>query len=478
MKPSSPHSNHETDTIAAVATPPGLGGIAVVRVSGPGALTAANSVFRRPDGSSIEAVDLPSHTVHYGYAVHPVRKTRADEVLMIIMKGPRTYTGEDVVEFNCHGGPVPVDAVLGAVLAGGARMAEPGEFTRRAFLNGRMDLSQAEAVVDVIEARSRAGARLALGQLEGRLGRMIRKVRSELLDVMAQLEVVLDYPEMNIDEQDRRETGDQLKGIADQIQDLIDTASRSRPFREGVRTAIIGRPNVGKSSLLNALLQRERAIVTELPGTTRDVLEETIVVRGIPLVLMDTAGLRMGTDRAEQLGVERARRAAGEAELVLLVVDDSEPLTNEDREAMREAGLNEAENLIAVVNKVDLEVGAVSTEDVRGLVASDIPAVRISALTRDGLQVLEQRIVETVLGDADGGLEMEGAVVSSARHEESLRRAGDAMAQAVEALGAGMPVDLVSVDLRESLQALGTITGETATDDLLDRIFSRFCVGK
>lgn len=478
MRPTSQHSHPETDTIAAVATPPGLGGIAVVRVSGPGALDAATRVFRAPEGSSVRVRELPSHTVHYGYAVHPTEEIRADEVLMILMKGPRTYTGEDVVEFNCHGGPVPVDGVLRAVLRAGARMAEPGEFTRRAFLNGRMDLTQAEAVVDVIEARSRAGARLALGQLEGQLGRLIREVRSELLDVMAHLEVVLDYPEMDIDEQDRRQTRERLGKMSAQIQRLIDTAPRSRPFREGVRTVILGRPNVGKSSLLNALLQRERAIVTELPGTTRDVLEETVVVRGIPLLLMDTAGLRTGVDVAEQLGVQRARRAAGEAELILMVLDDTETLTEEDRGALREAGVSEAAGLIAVVNKIDLGVRAVSTEDVYGLVGAQVPVIRVSALTREGLECLEECINETVLGDADAGLDVEGAVVSSARHEECLRRAREAMDGGVEALEAGMPVDLVSVDLRESLEALGAITGEAATDDLIDRIFSRFCVGK
>lgn len=478
MRPTSQQSHAETDTIAAVATPPGLGGIAVVRVSGPGALNAASRVFRSPAGASADVAELPSHTVHYGYVVHPTEETTVDEVLMVLMKQPRTYTGEDVVEFNCHGGPVPVNGVLGAVLAAGARMAEPGEFTLRAFLNGRMDLSQAEAVVDVIEARSRTGARLALDQLQGRLGRLIRQLRSELLDVMAHLEVVLDYPEMDIDEQDRRETRDRLCRMTRQLQQLIDTASRSRPFREGVRTVILGRPNVGKSSLLNALLQRERAIVTEHPGTTRDVLEETLVVRGIPLVLMDTAGLRTGTDMVEQLGVERARRAAAEAELILLVADDSEPLTEEDFAVLRDPGVNEAARVIVVVNKVDLEVRAVSGEDVRRLVEGEVPVVRVSALTRRGLESLEECIYETVLGDGDAGLDAEGAVVSSARHEECLRRARGAMAQAVEALQAGMPVDLVSVDLRESLEALGTITGEAATEDLLNRIFSRFCVGK
>ncbi len=477
------HSDHgthsdEVDTIAAVATPPGVGGIAIVRISGPDALQVVRDVFTRPGRSAVPVQDLPSHTVHYGHIVHPEEGTRADEVLLLLMKAPRSFTGEDVVEFHCHGGPVPVGAVLRAVLASRARLAEAGEFTRRAFLNGRLDLTQAEAVADVIAARSRSGAQLALRQLEGQLGDRIRHLRSALLDLMAHLEVVLDYPELDIEEADLQDACTQLHRMQEGISGLLATAAAGRPFREGVRTVILGRPNVGKSSLLNALLQRERAIVTELPGTTRDVLEETVVVGGIPLVLTDTAGVRQGSDRAEQLGVLRAREAARGAELILVMFDDSEDFTEDDSRVIEELDALDEPRIIAVVNKVDLLIGAIADSELCRRVDQGIPIVRISARTREGLGDLEAMIFESVVGEGGPATDREGVVVSSARHEEALRRACEAINDALSGLRGQMPVDLVSIDLRECLEALGAITGEAAGADLLDRIFSKFCVGK
>lgn len=476
-RPRDPGQRDVVDTISAVATPPGVGGIAIVRISGPGAMRAAERVFRQ-GMNAVPVPDLPSHTVHYGYVVHPEDGSRADEVLLLLMKAPRSFTGEDVVEFHCHGGPVPVGAVLRAVLAAGSRMAEAGEFTRRAFLNGRLDLSQAEAVADVIAARSRAGARLALRQLEGGLGDRIRQLRSSLVDLMAHLEVVLDYPELDIEEKDLQDARAQLESTEGQIADLAATAAAFRPYREGVRTVILGRPNVGKSSLLNALLQRERAIVTELPGTTRDVLEEMVVVRGIPLLLTDTAGVRRGLDRAEELGVLRAREAAREAELILAIFDDSEELTEDDCRVIDQLHAIEEAGVIAVVNKIDLLVGAVGDGELQKRMGQETPVVRISARTREGLETLEAMIFDRVVGREGPASDWEGAVVSSARHEEALRQARGAILDALAGLEGSMPVDLVSIDLREGLEALGRITGETAGEDLLDRIFSRFCVGK
>ncbi|MFO8061197.1 MAG: tRNA uridine-5-carboxymethylaminomethyl(34) synthesis GTPase MnmE [Bacillota bacterium] len=477
-RPTDPTVTDDVDTIAAVATPPGIGGIAVVRVSGPGALCAAEKVFRRGGKRVINLADTPSHTAHYGHVVDPEDGSRADEVLLLLMKAPRSFTGEDVVEFHCHGGPVPVGAVLRAVLAAGARTAEAGEFTRRAFLNGRLDLTQAEAVADIIAARSRVGARLALRQLEGELGERIGHLRSSLIDLMAHLEVVLDYPEMDIEEKSRADTCRQLREVGNEIARLLETASAGRSYREGVRTVILGRPNVGKSSLLNALLQRERAIVTELPGTTRDVLEETLVVRGVPLLLTDTAGVRQGSDRAEEMGVRRAQEAARGAELILAMFDDSIEPTEDDRRVADQLNAIEGARIIAVVNKIDLRVGAVSDASITELVGVKIPVVRLSARTREGLDDLEAAIFELVVGEDGPGADWEGVVIGNARHEEALRRARGALEDAAVGLEGGLPADLVSIDLRECLEALGAITGEAAGEDLLDRIFSKFCVGK
>ncbi len=471
---------YDTDTIAAVATPPGVGGIAVVRVSGSHALDLASAVFRSSRGECVDVHDVPTHTIHHGQVVNPADETPADEVIMLVMRAPRSYTGEHVVEFDCHGGPVPVEAVLNAVLDAGARVAEPGEFTKRAFLNGKMDLSQAEAVADVISARSQAGARLALRQLGGQLGRRIRRLRSELLDLMAHLEVVLDYPEMDIEEADRRETLHTLTDFRAKIEELIMSAHRTRPYREGVKTVILGRPNVGKSSLLNALLQRDRAIVTDTPGTTRDVLEEMVVVQGIPLVLVDTAGLREGLDQVEEMGVERARRAARDAELILLVFDDAEPLQPDDFAVMETAQSGRSTNasIVAVLNKRDLDAGAIADRDILESLGEDVDIVRTSALHRQGLDELEDAIVRRVTTTAGGSVDAESAIAVSARHERSLRGAADALEEARAAMESGTPVDLVGIDMRECARALGTITGESAADDLLDRIFSQFCVGK
>ncbi len=471
----------DADTIAAVATPPGIGGIAVVRVSGIEALGVASEIFHRSSGRQVDVGSLPSHTVHHGQVVNPVDGTPADEVLMLVMKAPRSYTGEDVVEFDCHGGPVPVEAVVHAVLHAGARMAGPGEFTKRAFLNGKMDLSQAEAVADVISARSRAGARLALQQLEGQLGRRIRDLRGDLLDLMAHLEVVLDYPEMDIEEADRSEARRELAGMRQEMEELILSARRARPYREGVRTVIVGRPNVGKSSLLNGLLQRDRAIVTDTPGTTRDVLEETVVVQGIPLVLVDTAGLREGRDRVEEMGVERARRAAGEAELMLLVFDDGEPLNADDMEVIETAvGAQKRGEIgiVAVLNKIDLAARSVDEDEISARLGENAEIIRTSALTREGLDGLEDAVARQVACAAGGSVDEENAIAASARHEQALRSAATALDDARSALASGVPVDLVGIDLRECARELGTITGESAAEGLLDRIFSQFCVGK
>ncbi len=462
----------DSDTIAAVATPPGRGGIAIVRMSGPDAYTMAAQILRRSDGTPMDIV--PRRTL-LGRAFHPRDHLPVDEVICLYMPGPRSYTGEDVVEIHCHGGPVPVEGVLSAVLSVGARPANPGEFTRRAFLNGRMDLTQAEAVADLIAARSRVAGRLALEQLEGRLGREIDRIRRGIIDLMASIEVVLDYPEEDIEQRQVADLRCGCEQILADLDALLASAFSGRAYREGVRTVILGRPNVGKSSLLNALLGRDRAIVTEVPGTTRDTVEEELVVDGLPLLLIDTAGIREGGDRVERIGVERARRAAERAELVLVVLDDSEGITDEDRALL--TGVRGQGAPIVVVNKVDHRVEAVEGDAV-GRLLPDAPVVRVSALLGTGIDSLARCIVRRVLGSADPGAGQEGVTITSARHERALESARESLATFVGALDASMPVDVASIDLREAVEHLGLITGESVTEDLLDTIFANYCLGK
>ena len=468
------------DPIAAQATPPGEGGIAVVRISGPDALQVAEQIFRKPTGSHIDINSTCTHTIHYGY-VTDEQENKVDEVILLIMKSPRSYTGEDVIEFHCHGGPIPVQSVLRAVFNAGARPAEPGEFTRRAFINGQLDLTQAEAVADVIESRSRTSAKLALQHLEGDLGEKISDLRNRILDIMARIEVVLDYPEMDIQQAQRKEMTEELTSLSENLRHLIDTASAGKPFREGVKTVILGRPNVGKSSLMNALLKRERAIVTDVPGTTRDLLEEMIVVDGIPLVVIDTAGIRSDAGRIEQMGVDRARDAAENADLILLVFDDSEKIRPADKALCEWIGqLNLDASIVPVINKIDLQQNSFNFQQASKLLqdSSNVPrSVKISAKNREGLNELIEIISrEVIKGDLPPA--GEGVVVTNARHENKLRQAEEAVKEAISGLNSQIPIDLVNIDMREALQALGEITGETATRDLLERIFSDFCLGK
>ncbi len=462
---------HE-DTIAAVASPPGRGGVAVIRVSGPRALAMLRRIFRSP---AIPGGEVPARRVLLGRVVEPETDRPVDEVLCFYMPAPRSYTGEDVVEFHCHGGPVPVEGVLGALIAAGARPAEPGEFTRRAFINGRMDLSQAEAVADLIAARSRVAAEFALDQLGGRLGRAVRSMRGRIIELMASIEVVLDYPELDIDDRDLREIADEGRSLSGELRRLLESAAAGRPVREGVRTAILGRPNVGKSSLLNALLGRDRAIVTAIPGTTRDTVEEELVVQGIPLVLIDTAGIRQSDDDVERIGVERARAAGERAELVLLVLDDSQGITPEDRDLLR--GIRGFSSPVVVINKTD--VGADRLPDrMVGEFLPGVPVVRISALTGAGIPELEAAIAERITGGHTPDAGEEGLILTNARHEEAVRAALHSLGAFRDALEAGLPVDVASIDLRETAEHLGRITGETVTEDLLDSIFANYCIGK
>jgi len=449
------------DTIAAIATPVGAGGIGIVRLSGPEAQPILRALWH---GAGFDA-----RKMCYGHILDPEQGQVVDEVLAVYMPAPKTYTRQDVVEIHCHGGPAPLRRVLDLCLAQGARPAGPGEFTLRAFLNGRIDLAQAEAVADLVEAKTDAGLRLAVSQLQGRLSDRIRAVRERLLQALAWVEASVDFDE---DEIPPYEIDAELDAARARLRAMIEGAARGMLYRQGIRTAIVGQPNVGKSSLLNALLRAERAIVTPIPGTTRDTLEETLNLHGIPLVLVDTAGIRQDTrDLAEDLGVERSRAALAQADLALLVVDGSVPLDEEDQ---RIADLVGEKPAIVVANKVDL--AGDRSHSLNPDLLPRAPRVALSALTGEGLDTLEQAIVESVF--AGHVVASEATLVSHPRHRDLLAQALEHVQAALGALRDGLPPDLLSIDLTAAVNALGEITGETVSETLLETIFGRFCVGK
>ncbi len=457
------------DTIVAISTPIGEGGIGIVRMSGPEALAILQKIFVKGKRANLQTpnskLETPNY-LYYGHIVDPETSDVVDEVLASYMKAPRTYTRQDVAEINCHGGIAPLRRTLELCLRQGARLASPGEFTLRAFVNGRIDLAQAEAVLDIVRAKTEAGLRVAVGQLEGRLSDQVRALRRQLVDVLAYLEATIDFEEDDIP---GRDIAPDLESSRRQLEQLLAHADRGIIYRQGIRTAIVGKPNVGKSSLLNALLRTSRAIVTPIPGTTRDTLEETLNLRGIPLVLVDTAGIVAETeDVIEQLGIERSRRALAQADLALLVVDGNEPLTEADRQ-IADLAANKA--AILVINKMDLpRVG-----DSFGILPETL-RVEISALTGEGLEELEEAIVKVVFSGQV--LASDEPLVSSPRHKDILKRALDHVASAQDAHAQGMPADFVAIDLTSAVNVLGEITGETVTEDLLEVIFSEFCVGK
>lgn len=462
------------DTIAAISTPIGEGGIGIVRMSGPEALAILQKIFVKGKPANIQPPTSNlqlSNYLYYGHILDPETAEVIDEVLVSHMKAPRTYTRQDVAEINCHGGVVPLRRILELCLRQGARLASPGEFTLRAFVNGRIDLAQAEAVLDIVRAKTEAGLRVAVGQLEGRLSDQVRAVRAQLIDVLAYLEATIDFEEDEIPERDITPS---LGSARQQLERLLAHADRGMIYRQGIRTAIVGKPNVGKSSLLNALLRTSRAIVTPIPGTTRDTLEETLNLRGIPLVLVDTAGIVAETkDVIEQLGIERSRKALAQADLALLVVDGSEPLTEADRQI---AGLAAGKTTILVVNKIDLPQAVDGSDILPEVTRAETLAVEISALTGEGLEELEVAIVEVVFSGQV--LASDEPLVSSPRHKDVLKRTLDHLVSAQGAHMRGMPADFVAIDLTSAANALGEITGETITEDLLETIFSEFCVGK
>lgn len=452
------------DTIAAVATAPGEGGVAVVRVSGPRAREILTGIFRPAAGWRSGPT---ARRVTYGRVM--LDGLAVDDGLAVYFPAPRSYTGEDVAEIHGHGGWTAPRRVLEAALAAGARMAEPGEFTRRAFLNGRMDLSQAEAVMDMVAAATDTAARVAYGQLSGRLRRRVEALRAGLLELLAAIEVTVDYPEEDAEAPTAEAAAAELERIRRDMRALLDTAGAGRIYREGVRCAIVGRPNVGKSSLLNALLGEDRAIVTDTPGTTRDTLEADIDVHGLRLVVVDTAGIRAAGDPLERMGVERARRAAASAGLVLFLVDGVRPVSGEDRDIYREISA-----VPHLVLRSKSDAACLPEAEVRAA----FPGARVlslSARTGEGMASLEAAILEVCAG---GGVQPGEALLSNVRHIDAVRRAHRSLAEASDTLAAGLPPDLATPDIRAAWHALGEVTGGTVDEDVVRRIFERFCVGK
>lgn len=459
----------EFDTIAAISTPPGEGAISIVRLSGEDAVAIADRVYRAGTKS---LSDVPSHTIHYGHIVDPKNAELLDEVMVSIMRAPKTFTREDVVEINCHGGIVVVNQLLQLLLREGARLAEPGEFTKRAFLNGRMDLSQAEAVMDLIRAKTDKAMQVALHQLDGNLSGLIRSLRQEILETLAQVEVNIDYPEYDdVEELTTKLLLEKAEFVKAQIEGLLTTAKQGKILREGLSTAIIGRPNVGKSSLLNHLLQEEKAIVTDIAGTTRDVIEEYVNVRGVPLKLIDTAGIRETEDIVERIGVERSRKALAESDLILLVLNQSEALTEEDKQLL---AATEGLKRIILLNKMDLP-SKLDKDELRQL-AENEEILPVSVLSSTGMEQLELKIADLFFGGETG--EKDATYVSNTRHIALLDQAALSLEEVIRGIQAGMPVDLVQIDMTRCWDYLGEIVGDSVQDELITQLFSQFCLGK
>ncbi|MGG4466905.1 tRNA uridine-5-carboxymethylaminomethyl(34) synthesis GTPase MnmE [Paenibacillus alvei] len=460
----------EFDTITAISTPMGEGAIAIVRLSGPDSFAIADKVFKSIGNKKIK--EVASHTIHYGHIIDPATDETIEEVMISVMKGPKTFTKEDVIEINCHGGMASVNRLLQLLVTNGARLAEPGEFTKRAFLNGRIDLSQAEAVMDLIRAKTDKAMNVALGQMEGRLSKLIRTLRQEILETLAQVEVNIDYPEYDdVEEMTHQLMLDKSRFVQAEIKKLLQTSQQGKILREGLSTVIVGRPNVGKSSLLNSLVQDNKAIVTDIPGTTRDVIEEYVNVRGVPLRLLDTAGIRETEDIVERIGVEKSRKVLKEADLILLVLNYADALTEEDVNLFKAV---EGMDYIVIVNKTDLPQ-KIDMERIKELSANQ-KMVTTSLLQDKGINQLEEAISSLFFEGAIEASDM--TYVSNTRHISLLNQALQSINEAISGVEMGTPIDIVQIDLTRTWELLGEIIGDSVHESLIDQLFSQFCLGK
>ena len=452
------------DTIAAISTPKGEGGIAIIRISGDKSFEILDKIFIKKNPNA----DLGFYKLNYGFIKDGEKIV--DEAMAVRLKAPKSYTCEDIVEINCHGGTLVSEKVLELVLRNGARHAESGEFTKRAFMNGRIDLSQAEAVMDIIQGKTEKSVSLSLDQLRGDLRDKVNEFKKALLDITAHVNVVLDYPEEGIDDPLPVELRDNLEKVYEEANRLIDSYDTGKKIKEGIKTVIVGKPNVGKSTLLNALLCEERAIVTHIAGTTRDVIEEIINIKGIPLVLVDTAGIRKTDDIVENIGVEKSKQFIGKADLVLLVLDASKELENEDIEVINQIKENK-KKVIVLLNKIDLN----KKINLEGHNLENI--VEISAKDNIGIEDMQEKIYSYIV-EEDVENSSEKLIITNIRHKTALEKTKDAIRNIFETIDMGLPMDLISVDLKEALDSLSEITGEISSEDILDHVFGNFCVGK
>ncbi|MCG8402234.1 MAG: tRNA uridine-5-carboxymethylaminomethyl(34) synthesis GTPase MnmE [Firmicutes bacterium] len=459
------------DTIAAISTPIGGGGIGIIRISGPEAIKITEKIFKPAVQSNWREKKFK---LVYGQVVEPGTQKIIDEVLLGVMPAPYSYTREDVVEINCHGGPAPLRKVLEKVLQGGARLAEPGEFTKRAFLNGRLDLARAEAIIDIIRATTDDALQLAVNQLSGALSLKLEQVQAELLNIVALVEAAIDFPEDEVEEYSDKKISDRLEKLLREIENLLAGAEAGKIYREGIRTVIVGKPNVGKSSLLNVLLREKRAIVTDVPGTTRDIIEEVLNLGGVPVVLMDTAGIRETKDAVEKIGVERTRATIEMADLVLVVLDAAGGIDREDEEILSLVGNKRG---VMVLNKIDVNAHMnTATRDKTRNLLPGWPMVEISALQEQGIRELENTVVELVTGGRV--ITGEGVMVTNVRHKNQLVKAREHLSEAIAAIQGGLTPELVAIDVRGAWEAMGEINGSIITEDIVDKIFADFCIGK
>ncbi|WP_416175718.1 tRNA uridine-5-carboxymethylaminomethyl(34) synthesis GTPase MnmE [Clostridium sp.] len=459
----------EFDTIAAIATPPGESGISIIRVSGENSLEIVNSIFKGKNNRKL--IDIKTYSMRYGFIIEKSTGECIDEVLVSFMKSPKSYTGEDVVEINCHGGIISTHKVLDEVIKCGARLAEPGEFTKRAFLNGRIDLSQAEAVMDIITAKTEVSMKSALNQSSGSISRKINPIREKLLELIANIEATVDYPEEDLEEMTSNKVSFEVKNMLKEIDEILKGADEGKIIRDGLSIVIVGKPNVGKSSLLNTFMDENRAIVTDIPGTTRDVIEEYININGIPVKMIDTAGIRDTDDLVEKIGVEKSKEKIRQSDLIIFMLDSSRNLDREDKEIMDYVKVN-GKKYIIILNKSDLD-NKIDLDCIKDLDLHNV--IKTSLKSGEGVDKLKDLIKKLFF---NGEVKADNFFITNTRHKEALIKAKKSFIEALDVLKNTQAIDLASIDLRNAWSSLGEITGDTLEDDIINKIFSKFCLGK